>query len=117
MRVVRWWTAAALVLLAAAWTQRAWASARRLPPVLAAELAAVEGRLEASRRVDLNSADIAALETLPRIGRVTAERIIAYRAARGPFDSVEALAQVPGIAPGVLERIRAFVTVHARGGG
>ena len=117
LQAVRWWATVALLLIAAAWAQRAWASAMRLTPAMAAELSAVDGRLEASRQLDLNSADVAALEALPGIGRVTAERIIAHRRACGPFAVVDGLAQVPGIAPGVIDRIRAFVTVHTQGGG
>jgi competence protein ComEA len=57
-------------------------------------------------RVDLNSADQAALEALPRIGPALAERIIAWREENGRFQSVDDLLAVPGIGEKLLEGIR-----------
>lgn len=57
-------------------------------------------------RVDLNAADQAALETLPRIGPALAERIIAWRDENGRFQSVDDLLAVPGIGEKLLEGIR-----------
>ncbi|MFZ7087795.1 helix-hairpin-helix domain-containing protein [Curtobacterium sp. RRHDQ10] len=47
--------------------------------------------------VDLNSADQAALETLPGIGPSLAGRILAWRTEHGRFSSVEDLRDVAGI--------------------
>jgi competence protein ComEA len=47
--------------------------------------------------VNINTADMATLETLPGIGPATAQRIIAYREAKGAFSSIEELRQVSGI--------------------
>lgn len=60
----------------------------------------------ADDRIDLNSADQAALETLPRIGPALAERIIAWREDNGRFQSVDDLLAVPGIGEKLLEAIR-----------
>ena len=59
--------------------------------------------------VHLNNADAAALEALPGVGPVTAERIVAWRDAHGGFRSVDDLLEVPGIGPAKLEQMRAFV--------
>jgi competence protein ComEA len=59
--------------------------------------------------VSLSQADQATLETLPRIGPATAERIIAWREARGPFRSVEDLLAVSGIGPATLEGLADLV--------
>lgn len=56
--------------------------------------------------VSLSRANQAELETLPRIGPATAERIIAWREKNGPFGSVEDLLAVSGIGPATLEGIR-----------
>lgn len=56
--------------------------------------------------IDLNTADQAALETLPRIGPALAERIIAWREENGRFQSVDDLLAVPGIGEKLLEAIR-----------
>jgi competence protein ComEA len=60
--------------------------------------------------VNLNTADAAALETLPRIGPALAERILAWRTDNGRFTSVEDLLDVPGIGDAILEGLRDLVT-------
>lgn len=62
-------------------------------------------------RVNLNTADAAALDTLPRIGPAMAARIIDWRDANGRFTSVEDLLSVPGIGDKMLETLRDLVTV------
>lgn len=62
-------------------------------------------------RVNLNTADEAALDTLPRVGPAIAARIIAWREANGRFSAVEDLLTVPGIGPKMLESLRDLVTV------
>jgi competence protein ComEA len=61
--------------------------------------------------VDVNTADAAALDSLPGIGPVLAGRIVAYRDKNGPFADVEALTDVPGIGPAILENVRDLVRV------
>ena len=60
--------------------------------------------------VDLNKADAAALDALPGIGPVLADRIVSHR-EDGPFTSVDELADVAGIGPTLLERLRDLVRV------
>ncbi len=62
--------------------------------------------------VDLNTADAAALEELPRVGPVLAERIIAWRVENGPFASTADLDAVPGIGPALLEALLPLVVVR-----
>lgn len=59
--------------------------------------------------MDINKATVDELMTLPGIGESKAAKIIAYREANGPFASVEALKQVPGIKDGVFEPIKALI--------
>jgi competence ComEA-like helix-hairpin-helix protein len=47
--------------------------------------------------ININNASAAELERLPRIGPKTAEKIIAFRTANGPFLRVEELMQIHGI--------------------
>jgi competence protein ComEA len=61
--------------------------------------------------VNVNVAGPETLETLNGIGPVLAERIVAYREANGSFQSVEALAEVQGIGPRLLEQLRDQVTL------
>jgi competence protein ComEA len=62
--------------------------------------------------VDLNTADAAALEELPRVGPVLAERIIAWRVENGPFASTADLDAVPGIGPALLGALLPLVVVR-----
>ncbi|MEE3853447.1 ComEA family DNA-binding protein [Gordonia sp. LSe1-13] len=64
-----------------------------------------------SAKVDLNTATEAQLDELPGVGPVTAQAIIAWREANGRFGSVEQLAEVDGIGPTRLSRLRDLVTV------
>ncbi|WP_219975135.1 ComEA family DNA-binding protein [Rubrobacter xylanophilus] len=61
--------------------------------------------------IDINTADAEELEELPEVGPATAEAIIEYRLANGPFRTVDELEEVPGIGPATLEKIRPFATV------
>jgi competence protein ComEA len=59
--------------------------------------------------VNINTANAEALQALPGIGPLLAERIVADREAHGPFRTVEDLLRVPGIGPKRWERIRPLV--------
>ncbi|MDQ0895900.1 ComEA family DNA-binding protein [Agromyces ramosus] len=59
------------------------------------------GAVGADGIVHLNAADVAALDTLPRIGPALAQRIIDWREANGPFTSVDQLLEVTGIGDAV----------------
>ena len=61
--------------------------------------------------VNINTADMAALEALPGIGQAKAQAIIDYRAANGNFSSVEDLTQVKGIGEKLLAKIKDLVEV------
>lgn len=65
----------------------------------------------ASGLVNVNSADAAALDTLPGIGPALAQRILEWREQHGPFRSVEELLEVSGIGDATLRRLRDLVTV------
>lgn len=58
------------------------------------------------RRLALNAATAAQLDSLPGIGRTRAEAIVRDRERNGPFPSVDALTRVPGIKPALVARVR-----------
>lgn len=60
--------------------------------------------------VDLNAATANELESLPGVGPVLAERIVAFRIERGPFLVVEDLLDVPGIGESKLSQMRDSIT-------
>ena len=61
--------------------------------------------------VNINSADVAELDTLPGIGPSTAEKIVEYRETNGPFATIDEIMSVSGIGPAKFEQIQAFITV------
>ena len=81
-------------------------------PVQNAESAAIQDELREDGKVNLNSADIELLKTLPGIGDVRAQAIVSHRETNGDFTSVDGLLDVNGIGTGTVENIRALVTVE-----
>ncbi len=61
--------------------------------------------------VDLNTATVQELDALPGVGPVTAAAIVAWRQSNGKFTSVDQLAEVEGIGPARLEKLRTLVRV------
>lgn len=64
-----------------------------------------------SAKVNINKADAAQLETLPGVGPSTAEKIVAYRKANGPFRSVDELTRVSGIGEAKLSQMAPHIAV------
>jgi competence protein ComEA len=63
----------------------------------------------ATEKIDVNSATVEELKTLPGIGDTRAQAIVSYRDANGGFSSVDDLLEVPGIGSATLESIREMV--------
>jgi competence protein ComEA len=61
--------------------------------------------------INLNTATVEQLDTLPGVGPVRAAAIVAWRNANGKFTSVDQLGEVDGIGPGRLEKLRPLVRV------
>jgi len=61
--------------------------------------------------ININTATSGELETLPGIGEVTAQRIIDYREANGPFETIEDIQNVSGIGPKTFEGMKDLITV------
>lgn len=62
-------------------------------------------------KVNLNTASLAQLDTLPGVGPVLAQRIIDFRARRGGFRDVSELRQVDGIGEETFSRLKDLVVV------
>jgi competence protein ComEA len=69
------------------------------------------GQAPAGGAVNLNTATLAELQTLPGIGAVLAQRILDYRTAHGEFRSVNELRQVDGIGDAKFAQLKDRVTV------
>jgi len=77
-----------------------------LPPPAAAQ--------PPGEKVNINTAAVDDLVTLPGIGKSYAQRIVEYRDKNGPFKKVEDLLNVRGIGEKTFERIRDRITVGAK---
>ncbi|HET7230839.1 MAG TPA: ComEA family DNA-binding protein [Longimicrobium sp.] len=86
----------------------ATATARDEPKPAAGAERRVDG-MDGGGRVNVNTASARELQTLPGIGPALAQRVIAHRAAHGPFRSVDELQNVPGIGPATATRLRGRV--------
>lgn len=62
--------------------------------------------------VNINTASLEELDSLPSIGPSLAQRIIDYREQNGPFINIEDVINVPGIGPGNYERFKDMITVE-----
>jgi competence protein ComEA len=62
----------------------------------------------APHSVSINTASVAELDRLPRIGPALAARIVEHRTRNGPFGRIEDLEAVRGIGPRMMEQIRPF---------
>jgi competence protein ComEA len=64
----------------------------------------------ASGLIDINSATLEQLDTLPGIGPTIAQNIIDYRTNHGPFTNIEQLMDVPDIGQVTFEKIKDLVS-------
>jgi competence protein ComEA len=71
--------------------------------------AAAAGAPSPTAPLDLNTASAEQLDALPGVGPATAQKIIDYRQAHGPFRSVDELEAVPGIGPSKLAQLKGLV--------
>lgn len=67
---------------------------------------------DAQDKVNINTADIEKLTTLPGIGEAKANRILAYREEHGGFQSIEELKDIDGIKDGVYNKVKDLIVVQ-----
>ncbi len=74
--------------------------------------AALGRKLHLSLPLNINTAGVDELAKLPGLGSASAARILAYRQAHGPFESIDHLERVPGMKRVALNRVRDFLSAE-----
>jgi competence ComEA-like helix-hairpin-helix protein len=64
--------------------------------------------------VNINTADVAQLSLLPRVGARAAQRIVDYRKEHGNFQKATDLMQVKGFGDKTFERLSSYITVEGK---
>ncbi len=77
----------------------------------AAQSSSAAKQTPGAEMVNLNTATVAQLETLPGIGPATAQRILEYRQKSGGFKKVEELMNVRGIGEASFLKIKPLVSI------
>jgi competence protein ComEA len=80
-------------------------------PVVSAPGTAAGAAAAPGAKVNLNTADLALLDTLPQVGPAMAKRIVDWRTANGKFTSVEDLMSVTGVGDKTFAELKDLVTV------
>lgn len=70
-----------------------------------------ESKTEEISIVNINTASIEELDSLPGIGSSKAQNIIDYRNVNGKFGSIEEILNVNGIGTAIYEQIKTYITV------
>lgn len=71
----------------------------------------IPGGVSENGLININTADAALLSTLPGIGKVKAESIVAYREANGGFQTVEDIKNVSGIKDSSYDKIKELICI------
>ena len=64
-----------------------------------------------NQKVNINTATVKELDSLPGIGPTMAKRIDEYRQSKGAFTSIEDIKHVKGISDGVFKKLRDKITI------
>lgn len=89
----------------------AWGQQTPTAPAPAMKTAATPAAKPAGK-VNINTADEAALTSLKGVGKTKAKAILDYRQKNGPFKSVDDLKNVKGIGDKTLAKLRDQITVE-----
>jgi len=61
--------------------------------------------------ININTASLEELDSLPGIGPTIAQRILDYRTENGPFSTIDEIMEVPGVGPATFDEIKELITV------
>ncbi len=80
-------------------------------PIPSSPIPAPALETDASTKININTAGLEALDRIPEVGPVIAQRIIDYRNQNGPFQTREDLKNVKGIGDTTFEKMKDEITI------
>lgn len=63
--------------------------------------------------ININTASAEELDRLPGVGKITADRIVAFRAANGNFSSADGLKKVKGLTVKKIDKMRKYIATES----
>lgn len=66
---------------------------------------------EQTGKININTATLEQLQTLPRIGEAKAKNILAYRKKNGGFKKIEEIKEISGIGESIFDQIKDYITI------
>lgn len=67
---------------------------------------------DGEKKININTASLAELQKLPRIGEKVAKRIIDHRKEHGKFEKIEEIMKIKGIGEKIFKKIKDLITVE-----
>ncbi|MBI3038202.1 helix-hairpin-helix domain-containing protein [bacterium] len=80
-------------------------------PLVKGKLSAKIGGKEINK-ININTATLAQLDSLPGVGKAFAEKLISYRKERGKFNDMSELSEMPGVSAKKLSAVSRFLCVN-----
>jgi competence protein ComEA len=74
-------------------------------------LPALAAEKSSEKKININTASVAELQELPRIGEKVAQRIVDFRKTHGKFKKIEEIMKVQGIGEKIFLQIKDRITV------